>query len=690
MKHYKKMKKISAILAVIMCLCFIPAGATEQTDDYNLRKAYEVLQNEKDEDKALSLLGKQLEETPDNAAALSLRAKILRSKKDYGAAFRDINHAIRVNKPKKSGIFNSTLHWTKSTLYNLTGDYENEVTELQTTLALAKKDCKENVQEISFDLGQALYVLKRYSESDAVYKDMIRADEADQAAMTGLARNMIARGEYAPAAELLEKAKTYDVNYPGTYKFAFQAYEKMGETDKAIDNILLLFEKDEDEVPPEVVKNFLKHKTYAVAKIKEKMKESENPAAWKVLLIWTYEQSCEYEKAIALYNEIENDFGKDPWVNIHRANCFANLGLNEKAIAEYDSALGDEYDEEVYVEKADLFRRNGQYKEAIEQIDKFIDAEPSAAYGYYVKGWCYELSGDDDKAMELYEQGIDLDKSYAYIFMLRGEQFLKRGDKDRANADFETVLKMDTLAVDGSCRHYVLHFLDRDDEAKEWMEKIIQDNPFESGNWYDKACLFSRMGLLDEAVAALEKALEMGFCSFGHIEHDDDLDPIREREDFKKMVDTYSEKLQERIKAFYEESEEKKDTLITEVSISRHSGGTFEVPCSVNGLNLNMLFDTGASDVTISSVEANFMLKNDYLSVSDIKGKKYYQIANGDLTEGTVITLKEVKVGNAVLRNVDASVVKSQKAPLLLGQSVMERFGTITIDNINSKLIIKQ
>ncbi len=33
-----------------------------------------------------------------------------------------------------------------------------------------------------------------------------------------------------------------------------------------------------------------------------------------------------------------------------------------------------------------------------------------------------------------------------------------------------------------------------------------------------------------------------------------------------------------------------------------------------------MIFDTGASDVTISSVEANFMLKNDYLSSKDIKG----------------------------------------------------------------------
>ena len=48
-----------------------------------------------------------------------------------------------------------------------------------------------------------------------------------------------------------------------------------------------------------------------------------------------------------------------------------------------------------------------------------------------------------------------------------------------------------------------------------------------------------------------------------------------------------------------------------------------------------------------------------------------------------------MKIGDAVLHNVNASVVKSQKAPLLLGQSVMERLGIITIDNQNNKLIIK-
>ena len=84
------------------------------------------------------------------------------------------------------------------------------------------------------------------------------------------------------------------------------------------------------------------------------------------------------------------------------------------------------------------------------------------------------------------------------------------------------------------------------------------------------------------------------------------------------------------------------------------------------------------------------MLKNGYLSTDDIKGKKHYQIASGEIQEGTVITIKELKLGEAVLKNIDASVVHNQRAPLLLGQSVLERFGTITIDNVNSKLLIKQ
>jgi predicted aspartyl protease len=84
------------------------------------------------------------------------------------------------------------------------------------------------------------------------------------------------------------------------------------------------------------------------------------------------------------------------------------------------------------------------------------------------------------------------------------------------------------------------------------------------------------------------------------------------------------------------------------------------------------------------------MIKNGYLSDEDVKGKRNYMTASGEIHEGTILRLKEVKLGDAVLKNIEASVVHSQKAPLLLGQSVLEKFGTITIDNVNSKLLIKQ
>ena len=103
---------------------------------------------------------------------------------------------------------------------------------------------------------------------------------------------------------------------------------------------------------------------------------------------------------------------------------------------------------------------------------------------------------------------------------------------------------------------------------------------------------------------------------------------------------------------------------------------------------LHFVFDTGASDVTISMVEATFMMKNGYLNANDVVGSQRYMDANGDVSVGTIINLKNVNFGELDLNNVRASVVRNQKAPLLLGQSVLGRLGKIEIDNSKNVLII--
>jgi len=109
-------------------------------------------------------------------------------------------------------------------------------------------------------------------------------------------------------------------------------------------------------------------------------------------------------------------------------------------------------------------------------------------------------------------------------------------------------------------------------------------------------------------------------------------------------------------------------------------GGVYVVPCKVNGLDLKFIFDTGAGDVSISLTEALFMIKNGYLSENDIIGTEYYRVANGEINEGTKILLKEIQFAGLYLYNVEASIVHTAEAPLLLGQSAISKLGKIQLD----------
>ncbi|WP_299989377.1 retropepsin-like aspartic protease [uncultured Pontibacter sp.] len=117
------------------------------------------------------------------------------------------------------------------------------------------------------------------------------------------------------------------------------------------------------------------------------------------------------------------------------------------------------------------------------------------------------------------------------------------------------------------------------------------------------------------------------------------------------------------------------------------SGGVYEIPVEINGVPMHFIFDTGASSISISGAEALFLYKQGKLSDEDVVGKQNFIDATGRVSEGTVIKLHSVKLGNKTLYNVSASVVHNMEAPLLFGQSALERFGKISID-YNKGIII--
>ena len=172
MKHFI----LTSIIAVVAIVSAAGHASAQSKDDrpYNLQKAYEVLQKDHDEEQALKLLGDQLKSTPDNVECWMLMCRIYRNRDEYGRAMSAVNEAIRVNKPKKSGFYNSSLYWWKASVYDDMDNDEMELEWLKKALDAARKDNKENIQDISFDLGQAYYELKKYDESDAVYRQMVK------------------------------------------------------------------------------------------------------------------------------------------------------------------------------------------------------------------------------------------------------------------------------------------------------------------------------------------------------------------------------------------------------------------------------------------------------------------------------------------------------------------------------------
>jgi predicted aspartyl protease len=98
---------------------------------------------------------------------------------------------------------------------------------------------------------------------------------------------------------------------------------------------------------------------------------------------------------------------------------------------------------------------------------------------------------------------------------------------------------------------------------------------------------------------------------------------------------------------------------------------------------LTMLLDTGASSTLISSSLALSLIRDDQARfVGDTK----FTTASGEVVRAKEIVIKEVKIGNQIVRDVKAAAIPGE-IDLLLGVDVLNAIGPYLIDSQNSQLI---
>ncbi|MDI9366468.1 MAG: retroviral-like aspartic protease family protein [Flavobacterium sp.] len=118
--------------------------------------------------------------------------------------------------------------------------------------------------------------------------------------------------------------------------------------------------------------------------------------------------------------------------------------------------------------------------------------------------------------------------------------------------------------------------------------------------------------------------------------------------------------------------------------------GVFTIPVELNDvLKIDFIFDSGASDVSISPDIALTLIKAGTIGKDDWLPGAYYSFADGSKAKSARFKLKSIIIGNKRIENIVCSISNSINAPMLLGQSVLGKFGRYTFDNAKQILTIE-
>jgi aspartyl protease family protein len=126
------------------------------------------------------------------------------------------------------------------------------------------------------------------------------------------------------------------------------------------------------------------------------------------------------------------------------------------------------------------------------------------------------------------------------------------------------------------------------------------------------------------------------------------------------------------------------------IKIIKTESGLIEIPIILNDvLRINFIFDSGASEVSLSPDVALTLMRTGTISESDWLPSQTYTFADGSKAKSKRFLIKKLVIGNQTLTNIEASISNSIEAPMLIGQNVMQKLGSVTIDYDNLLLIIK-
>lgn len=182
------------------------------------------------------------------------------------------------------------------------------------------------------------------------------------------------------------------------------------------------------------------------------------------------------------------------------------------------------------------------YEDAEAAFLKALELDPELYRAWYYLGRNAHHAGDEKKEIEYFKQAIELDPDDWESPMLLLAPLKQKGNLDE-------VRKIARVAVDRVRKHLedypdnqrayylgigALFQLGEKELALEWAEKARQLAPDDPATRYNLACFYSQIGEVHKAIDLLEQSI----VSRSWVEHDHDLDNLRDDPRFQRYLES--------------------------------------------------------------------------------------------------------------------------------------------------------
>ncbi len=662
------MKVLNNIINTIM-------KKTEETIDYlNLdpMKEAKLLYDDGKAKEAYDAFQAIVTEQPKNGYAHYYIAMILLRSNLLGEALKAFNNAIRWLQDDKEWL--SFCFANRARLYESLGDKDQVLLDLEEAIRLAP--------ECGYPIGvRARFYqdTQQYELSDQDFKHLTELLPGDAQPHFGIGYNAFLQEKYEEAKVHLEYAIKLDPTSPFSYALMGECLEKQKDFKGAIENYIhaLKLENGNTEAEQNLIFSIpWEYEEQIVSQLEILSRKESNNPYWPHVLgnlhLW-HKKSLE---SIPYYEESFRRYGIPMTLaNISRAYYQASKYLKARYYAGKAIEM-DPCNDNAQAVLAQTLMNMELFDEARQAMENYLPYAPENPSIHYQLAEALRFCGDLNKALEEADMVVRMIPSDDRGYYIRAKIQYDFGNFEAEREDLEKLLTIlpAERRLYNSVRCKSLLMLERVDEAKQELEK---DHEEFFDYYLDSAVAAAMSGEEAKATEMLRLAFENGLIRFKMLRNTPLMEPLRQLPEFEQMLSNY-EMLYHATLAEDALNEPEAEGGI--VPFTR-DGDMISVRGEVNGLPLKFIFDTGASDITISSVEVAFMLKNGFLEEPDMGGVQNYRTASGELVEGTVVNLREMKLGGVTFLNIRAAIIKNQEAPLLLGQSMLARMMVFNVNN---------